>query len=150
METKDLLLNVPQVKLTYVDTEYKARPQIFNSADMEALIRPFFDCIQHHEEIYGILLSNQNKVLGVIKLGEGNLTECTINTHALYQSLILSNAKGVILVHNHPSGTKFTSPQDDKLTEMVKEGCKLLNCTLLDHIILTYDEYYSYTDEGRL
>jgi DNA repair protein RadC len=57
---------------------------------------------------------------------------------------------GVILCHNHPSGNNKPSDTDRSLTAKIKEGLKLFDITVLDHIILTEDAYYSFSDEGIL
>lgn len=60
-------------------------------------------------------------------------------------------ASGVILAHNHPSGTMRPSIQDDTLTKRVREALALFDIKVLDHIIVTpTSDYYSYNDEGRL
>ena len=66
------------------------------------------------------------------------------------QAAILGNASAMILSHNHPSGNKRPSNQDDSLTDRVKEAAKLFDIQLLDHIIVTDSGYYSYLDEGRI
>jgi DNA repair protein RadC len=59
-------------------------------------------------------------------------------------------AKGVILVHNHPSGQLLPSDSDIKITNQITQGLRLLDISVLDHIILTSDGYYSFTDEGKI
>ena len=56
-------------------------------------------------------------------------------------------ATSIILVHNHPSGSSTPSPNDKAITNKVKEAMKLLDITLLDHLIVTKDGYYSFSDE---
>jgi DNA repair protein RadC len=56
----------------------------------------------------------------------------------------------MILAHNHPSGVLMPSLQDRQLTQRIKEVALLLEIDLLDHLILTCDGFYSFTDEGQL
>ena len=63
---------------------------------------------------------------------------------------LLANATNIALAHNHPSGNLRPSREDDRLTDKVKQAAKLLDITLIDHVIVTNDGYYSYQDEGRL
>ena len=72
-----------------------------------------------------------------------------VDVKSIYISAILSGATGVILFHNHPSGSAEPSIQDDLITKKIKEAGKLLDIKLLDHIIVGDSEYYSY-DEKRL
>lgn len=59
-------------------------------------------------------------------------------------------ALGIILCHNHPSGSLRPSTHDDALTERIQKAAKLMDIRILDHIILSDSGYYSYADEGRL
>ena len=59
-------------------------------------------------------------------------------------------AEGIVLVHNHPSGTLTPSAEDDRLTRNIKDAAKLIGIRVLDHVIIARDRYYSYNDEGRL
>ena len=72
-----------------------------------------------------------------------NMTEvCTVALKTL--------ATGIILIHNHPSGNLKPSKPDLKITEQLKLACELLEITLLDHLIITKSDYYSFSDEGIL
>ncbi len=53
-------------------------------------------------------------------------------------------------MHNHPSGRAEGSPEDRALTDKLKEGGKLLNLRVLDHVVFTSESYYSFADEGLL
>ncbi|MBR6638775.1 MAG: hypothetical protein IKL35_00250, partial [Muribaculaceae bacterium] len=66
------------------------------------------------------------------------------------KSVIDKLASGIILVHNHPSGNCNPSNEDDRLTHRIKEAATLLDIKLFDHIIITPNSYYSYTDNSRL
>ncbi|MDL2224335.1 hypothetical protein LJB92_03365 [Bacteroidales bacterium OttesenSCG-928-M06] len=54
------------------------------------------------------------------------------------------------MCHNHPSGNRNPSRQDELLTSRLKEGLKLLDIQLIDHIIVCDDTYYSFADEGKI
>lgn len=145
------LLQVPEIKISFSIPNFKDRPTVGSSEDAADIIRPFFDDIlMHHEEAWALLTNNAGRVLGVIQLGVGADREAMVNVKALYQALILSNAVGCILVHNHPSGIVKPSQQDDLLTERIRKSMELLEMRLLDHIIIGFDSKYSYADEGRL
>lgn len=103
-----------------------------------------------HEQIWMLLLNRQNKVVKEIKLTSGTSTASTFETKKAIKHAILELAEGVILCHNHPSGTLKPSPQDDTLTRELKEACKYMGIRMLDHIIVTANGYYSYNDSGRL
>lgn len=145
------LIQVPEIKISFSISNFKDRPTIRSSEDAAKIIRPFFDdFLMHHEEAWVLLINNAGIVLGVIQLGVGAEREAVVNTKALYQASILSNAAGCILVHNHPSGIVNPSKQDDLITERIRKSLELLEMRLLDHIIIGYDSKFSYADEGRL
>ena len=103
-----------------------------------------------HEEIWMLVLNRQNKVVKEIKLTSGTSSSSVFDLKQAIKLALLENAEGMILCHNHPSGTLTPSPQDDKLTAELKEGCKFMNIRFLDHVIVTANGYYSYNDSSRL
>lgn len=88
--------------------------------------------------------------MGVVPISEGGLNQSLADVRIILQAAILGNASGIILSHNHPSGNRLPSKEDDALTERVSKAVKLFDIQLLDHVIVTDCGYYSYSDEGRL
>lgn len=103
-----------------------------------------------HEEIWMLLLNRQNKVVKEIKLTSGTGTSSVFDLKNAIKLALLENSEGIILCHNHPSGTLKPSLQDDKLTQELNQACKFMNLRLLDHVIITVKGYYSYNDSSRL
>ena len=66
------------------------------------------------------------------------------------QGALLTNATAMVLAHNHPSGNTRPSREDDKITNQVVKAGQLLNIQVVDHIIYTREQFYSYNDEGRI
>ena len=71
-----------------------------------------------------------------------------MNVKEIYQLALLSNASAVVVAHNHPSGKLKPSTADKDLTQKLKEAFKLLDITLLDHLILTSEGFSSFSDSG--
>ena len=145
---------VCDVKLTYntkVKSSERAVVKDSNNA-YSLLIGHVYDpeTIQHREYMKLILLNRAHKVLGIAHISEGGLDSTSADIRIIMQAAILGNASAMILSHNHPSGNKQPSNQDDLLTEKVNKATKLFGIQLLDHIIATDSEYYSYSDEGRI
>lgn len=145
---------VCDVKLTYntkVKSSERAVVKDSNSA-YSLLIGHVYDpeTIQHREYMKLILLNRAHKVLGIAHISEGGLDSTSADIRIIMQAAILGNASAMILSHNHPSGNKQPSNQDDLLTEKVNKAAKLFGIQLLDYIIATDSEYYSYSDEGRI
>lgn len=68
----------------------------------------------------------------------------------LFQLAVMGNATGIIVSHNHPSGTFIPSEEDKKLTQNIKMGCRYFDIDLIDHVIYTTTGYYSFCYEGAL
>ncbi len=60
------------------------------------------------------------------------------------------NATGIVIVHNHPSGNLKPSEQDKNITDKLRKACEILDIVLLDHLIISKNSYYSFSDEGLL
>ncbi len=106
--------------------------------------------LQMQEEVKVILLNRSNKALGIYSLAKGGITSCVVDVRIILSVALKTLATGIILVHNHPSGNLKPSQDDLKVTKKLKESCSLLDITLLDHLIITKDDYYSFADEGIL
>ncbi len=97
-----------------------------------------------------VLLNNQNEIIAVKRIGEGTVNAATVYPRELMEIGIRSSAAGIILSHNHPSGSLVPSIEDKRLTmNMVVLG-ELSGMVLHDHIIIGGDGYYSFADDGLL
>lgn len=106
--------------------------------------------IEMQEEVKLLLLNRNNKVLGIHSLAKGGLTACVVDVRIILSIALKCLATGIILVHNHPSGNLKPSHDDLRVTNQLNDGCKLLNIQLLDHLIITKHDYFSFADEGLL
>ncbi len=102
------------------------------------------------EECHVLLLNNMNRVIDSVKVGSGGYTGTMVDIRYVLREALLKRATGLVLCHNHPSGSLKPSTEDDKLTQSVAAACKIMNIRFLDHIIFTDRRYFSYKDEGRL
>ena len=146
-----------ECNISEIQLKYKPRPisnAIKGSKDIyELLISKVYDSdtIGYKETFKVLLLNNANKVIGYTTIAEGGLTSTVVDLRVILQTALVANATSIIATHNHPSGVKRPSIQDDMLTNRIKEACKAVELKLLDHIIVTpEDGYYSYCDEGKI
>jgi len=102
------------------------------------------------ECFYTVHLDRQNQVCGVELVSQGSVDTSVVAPREVYKSAILTNASGLILLHNHPSGIPDPSSEDLSLTELLKEGGRLLGIPVVDHIIIGADRYFSFAEEGIL
>lgn len=106
------------------------------------------------QEMFIVLYLNQaNAVIGHDVLSYGGLTGTVADIRLIIQKAVLMLAPGIIISHNHPSGTPKPSGADRELTKRLKDALKLLDITLLDHIIIADEpngDYYSFADDGMI
>ena len=102
------------------------------------------------EECHVLFVNQSARVLDSQKISSGGLTETSVDIRCVLREAVLRRATAMALCHNHPSGSLKPSAQDDRLTERLKEACRTVSITLVDHVIFTDNGYYSYADQGRL
>jgi len=148
------LYTVAEVEISYKNpSDLLQRPKIETSKDMVRIIREVEDMrknIDYKELFYAIYVNQDSRILSVGKVSEGTTTCCLTNVRQIIQSALLQNATGLIICHNHPSGSPDPSPQDIQSTDHIREAAKLLQIQLLDSLIITSYNYYSFFDSGRL
>lgn len=103
-----------------------------------------------YEEFWIILLNRSNRVIGQKLISEGGISGTVVDPKKVFKIALDHHASGIILGHNHPSGVTAPSEADQKITKKIVNAGQLLEIVVLDHIIITDDGYYSFTDEGAL
>lgn len=147
---KNAYSNIP--KLTIVAKWDKANPEVseritIDSAERASeVLRAMFnsDTFCWQEEMILLCLNNSKDVTAVVKISTGGLTESVCDPRVIFTHALLSGATSIIIAHNHPSGVLRPSTSDDKITKTIQAAGKLLRIELVDHIILTEHDYYSY------
>jgi len=118
--------------------------------------RSVFDVMQpilgelEHEEFWIIYLNNANKIQLKTQLSKGGITGTMVDTRLVFKRALELAATGIILCHNHPSGTLKPSSSDISLTKKIKLGGEVLDVKVLDHLIITEKDYFSFADENIL
>jgi DNA repair protein RadC len=148
---KALSSNVAEIKVSYIPT---GRPgtQITCSNDAYLELRNWFskDTLALQEQFVVLYLNRANRVLAAYEVSRGGLTGTVADPRLILSTALKLASVGILVSHNHPSGSLKPSHADIQLTEKIKEGGKLLDIQLVDHLILTPDEYYSFADEGKI
>jgi len=103
-----------------------------------------------HEEFWVIYLNRANIVIRKERTTSGGITGTIVDGRLIFKIAVECLACGIILVHNHPSGSKDPSQADKQLTNKLREAGKLLDVPVLDHLIFTDTGYFSFADEGLL
>ncbi|HEY4785000.1 MAG TPA: DNA repair protein RadC [Bacteroidales bacterium] len=130
-------------------SEIVERQKILSSHDVYEIFHPLLADLPH-EEFWIILLNRSNKILDRIKISQGGISGTVTDVRLILHLAIEKLASSLILCHNHPSGNNQPSEADLSITQKVKESGKLMDITLLDHIIVTDGCYYSFADEGNI
>ena len=150
METQNLNI-VSEVQLHYQSKiKPSERPKITTATDVYNIMQNIPELMQNlefKELFYAIYLNQGNKVLSVLKISEGGTSNTVVDVKNILQGAILQNATGVILCHNHPSGSPNPSTADINLTKKIGKACDLFDIRLLEHLIITSEDYYSFTSE---
>ena len=110
-------------------------------------IKPFLSDLPY-ESFYIILLNASNQLIKTVCISEGGISGTVLDPKKLFKIALDNYATGLFLAHNHPSGNLNPSTDDTKLTKKIIEGGKLLDITVIDHLIIGNDEYFSFADEG--
>ena len=103
-----------------------------------------------HEEFWIVFLNNSNSVLQAGQLSKGGITGTLVDVRLVLKQALELGAVGLILAHNHPSGTLKPSEADKQITKKLKVASEALDIKVLDHIIITQKEYFSFADENIL
>ena len=131
--------DTPRVKITSVDVAYKI---LLSSWDI--------DIIELQEEFKILLLNRANEVLGIYPLSKGGITGTVVDQRLIFAVALKCNATGIIMCHNHPSCKLLPSEADITLTKSIGKCADLLEINLLDHLIITKNSFYSFSNEGKL
>lgn len=108
------------------------------------------DIIEFQEECKIILFNRANFVLGIYELSKGGISGTVVDIRIILSVALKCNASGIILVHNHPSGNLTPSDADKSITRKLKNACDLLEFVLIDHFIISRDNFYSFKQDGLL
>jgi DNA repair protein RadC len=103
-----------------------------------------------HEEFWVVYMNNSNKVVHKCQLSKGGMTGTVVDVRIAFKLAFEHNATGIILCHNHPSGTLVASDADKQITRKIKLAGENLDIKVLDHLIITESSYFSFADEGIL
>lgn len=146
---------LPEIKVTVSFDRNVKKSELFkidSSKTAEELFRKIFnaDTFDWQEEVIILCLNNSNKVLGFYKLAKGGITGTILDPRMIFTIALKCCATSIIVAHNHPSGKLQASDADKSITKKIKEAGKILDITLLDHLILTDEFYLSFADEGML
>lgn len=144
-------MEVAEIKISY-STSSRKKVKIKDSNDVYQIILEKWnqDLIELQEEVKLVLLNRANVVLGTFELSKGGTSGTIVDIKLILSVALKCNAHSIVLCHNHPSGNLKPSKADISITAKLKQACGYLDINLLDHLIITKNKYYSFTDEEML
>jgi DNA repair protein RadC len=139
-------------KIVAVENELNEQPITIIKADNAAA---FFRLkwefpLDIQEACYCVYLDRANVVKGYSLISLGGLTGTVMDTRIIFKYAVELLAVGFVIAHNHPSGMLKPSEADLKITKKIQQAGQILDIILLDHVILTENEFLSFANEGLL
>ena len=122
---------------------------ISSSDDVVRTMRPLLKELKH-EECWAIYLTNSNRIIERTRISQGGVQATVVDHRLIVKRALELLSTRIIIVHNHPSGSATPSGADFDITKKIKEATLLFDIQLLDHIIISATESYSFKSNGRL
>ncbi|WP_394344121.1 JAB domain-containing protein [Aureibaculum algae] len=147
-------VKINEIRISYIERNTTLNSKaITGSVEARNLLFDNWDknTIALHETFKVLLLNNSNKVKGVYELSNGGITGTLVDICILFAIVLKSLSVGIIVAHNHPSGSLKASEADIQLTQKIKTAATLLDVKVLDHVIISPSgQFYSFADNNML
>ena len=141
---------ISEYSLKYTKSEIQ-KTKVITSESASNVIRKFyFDDINIYESFFILLLNRANNTTGFAKISQGGTAGTVVDIKIIAKYAVESLSSAVIICHNHPSGNKQPSDADLNITRKIKDALLLLDIKLIDHVIITENDFYSFADNGNL
>ena len=142
--------NQSEFQLKKIKSDYK-KVKIQSSKDACGVLRQYYhDDIGIYESFFLLLLNRSNNTIGHVKISQGGVAGTVVDPKLVAKYAVNSLSSAVILCHNHPSGNLKPSKADKNITNKIVSGLSLFDITVLDHVILTEESYFSFANEGLI
>lgn len=122
------------------------RSKVSSPKDVFRMMYPLLKGLEY-EECWAVYLNNANHCLGKDRLSTGGVDSTVLDSKILIRRACEKKATGVILVHNHPSGSAMPSVADINRTKTIRSALKACEMSLVDHVVIGSRNYYSFSDE---
>ncbi|MEN9449367.1 MAG: hypothetical protein RJA25_2657 [Bacteroidota bacterium] len=129
-------------------SEAKPQEKIITSKAVFGIMSPILSDLPH-EEFWIICLNRSNRFISKHKISSGGIAGTVADMRMIFNIAVKELASAIVLCHNHPSGNMTPSEPDIRLTKTATEAGKLLDISVLDHVIVAHNNYYSFQDNGQ-
>jgi DNA repair protein RadC len=152
MKKQQLIKRISDVHLVYKKPSEALAIRVLTSSDaVEPARQSIPEGQLELQEFFGILFLNRaNVIMKRAIISSGGMSSTVVDPKLVFMHALLAAASGIIVFHNHPSNLKKPSQADLQLTKRIAECAALLDITLLDHLIITADSYFSFADDGLI
>ncbi len=142
-------MKLRELEVVYKATDIEMSDKKINcSKEVYQIFKFLANC--DRERLCALHLNARNQLLGFEFISIGTVTESMISPREVFKAAVLRNTVSLILVHNHPSGHPEPSKEDKTATSKIKQVGELFQITLIDHIIIGHDRYFSFKESGLL
>jgi len=131
--------NIPSVKITSSEIAFKYITKYL-----------YDDSIDIYESFWLLLLNRASNITGFVKISQGGISGTVVDIKLIAKYVIENLSNSIIIAHNHPSENIQPSGNDIEITNKIKETMKLIDSTLIDHLIVSGENYYSFNDENLI
>ena len=133
-------------------TKVETRKNLREPSDAAAYLRAIWNqrTIELTEDFVVLCLNNSHQVIGWVKVACGTFASCPVEPRVIFAIALQTASAALVLAHNHPSGDLTPSPDDKALTGRLVEAGRLLNIRILDHVILSKEGSFSFSESGLL
>ena len=118
------------------------RPKVQSPQEAFDILQGFLGPLDH-EELWVMGLDTRNRVMSLTKLYQGSVNSSQVRVAEIFRQAIVDNAPSILIAHNHPSGDPTPSPEDINVTRSIIQAGKLLDISVLDHIVVVQDRFVS-------
>jgi DNA repair protein RadC len=126
---------------------YEGRFQIKSPADVAQLFMVEMMALDQ-EELWVACLDTKNRLIKIAKVYRGSVNTAMIRVGEVFKEALRLNAAAIVVAHNHPSSDATPSPEDILVTRQIVEAGKLLDCEVLDHLVLACNRFVSLRERG--
>lgn len=133
----------------YSEALFKEKPVLKTQEEVVAFLKNLYADKAHTECIYVLFFDSKNTLITYRILGEGDINSSVVDYRKLASMVLETKASSIVISHNHPHGISLPSGDDVNVTKVLVPFLDTLKVTLLDHIILAEDSYFSMAKSSR-
>jgi len=123
------------------------RPAVHSPAEAAEIFDYFIGALDH-EELWVMCLDTRSRVMNLVALYKGCVNSSQVRIAEVFHQAIIDNSPSIIIAHNHPSGDTTPSPEDVAVTRNINQAGRLLEISVLDHLVVSRGRFVSLKEKG--